>query len=194
MRDWFGLLGAGLPICAMGNSDSHDYGSKTGYPRTLLHVETDDPSAVTDSQVVNAIKGQRASISKGLFALFLVDDAVRMGHADPLTLDAEGSVSFDVVVRGPSWLGLNRVELYVNGRPMPLIDDPDNHALTIGGEGDLWVNSTITEGPFEWRRTVTMAPTEDTWIVVIARGAGSGEPVFSGEAFGYTNPLYIDVP
>jgi len=194
MRDWFGLLNAGHAICAMGNSDSHDHGSGTGYPRTYLHVGEDDPANISDADVVNAIKQQRASVGKGLFTLFLVEDAVRIGHADPLSLDEEGNVSFDVVVRGPSWLGLDRVELYVNGRPMFLIDDAEAQTLTFGEEGDLWVNASITEGPFEWRRTVTMAPTEDTWVVLLARGTGSGEPVFSGSSFGYTNPLYINVP
>ena len=45
MVDWLNLLDQGIVLTGMANSDSHNYGSGTGYPRSYLYVGEENPVA-----------------------------------------------------------------------------------------------------------------------------------------------------
>ncbi|HEY4222388.1 MAG TPA: carboxypeptidase regulatory-like domain-containing protein, partial [Myxococcota bacterium] len=58
LADYFALLGAGMKVAAMGNSDSHHLDSGVGYPRNFLTVNKDDPAQTTGDDAKIAIRAQ----------------------------------------------------------------------------------------------------------------------------------------
>lgn len=191
LRDWFGLLQAGHTIAGMGNSDSHDWTDRAGYPRTLLRVGTDDPAQVTDQMVIDAIRGQRAVVSGGIFVTVRADGVERMGHQEPV--DGEEGAALEVTVQAPPWVDVARLEVYEDGRPLRLGTDEDG-ALVPDPEGELWVAVPPSEEPVRLKRVLNVPPGAPRWYVFVARGSGTSSGVFGGGSFGYTNPVYVTAP
>ncbi len=176
LADWFGFLNRGLPVCGIGNSDSHDVGDNAGYPRTYLRVPDDAPGAVTDDQIVSAIHKQHAIVARGAFVEVTANGQTRMGHTE-LVDGSAGPVALRVVARVPSWLSLTTVELYANGLHV------ETRAATAPAEGsNVWFDDTFA-----------VSPEVDAWYVVLVRGPTQGGPVFSGATYAFTNPIYVDV-
>ena len=190
MRDWFGLLGRGMPIAGLGNSDSHDYDDRAGYPRTYLGVGTDDPALVTDEMVEAAIKAQRVVVSRGIFMDVTTGGEQHMGHADPVTVAEDGTVELTVRIQAPPWVGVDRLEVYENGRPLTLAEG-EGGVLVPTDSAPLFVPVVASEEVERLTATVRVAPTEDAWYVFVAKGAGTALTVFGGPSYAYTNPIYV---
>src|SRR5205085_8558676 len=80
--DWFAFLDRGHRIAGTGNSDSHNASTReVGYPRNYLQIGEDDPAAATDSQIVDAVRGMKVSISGGPFLTISTPDAGIGGQA-----------------------------------------------------------------------------------------------------------------
>lgn len=175
LADWFALLNRGQSVTAVGNSDSHDVGDDAGWPRTYLRLGTDAPADVTDAAITQAIRDQRAIVSRGAFLHVLANGVRRMGHLEPV--DASGGpVSIEVQAEAPPWLKLDTVELYVNGL---LVESRPTTAPAAGGT--RWF-----DGVFE------VAAPKDSWVVVLTRGPAMASPVFNGFTYAFTNPIYLD--
>jgi len=174
MADWFGLLNAGWPICGVANSDCHDPADGCGWPRTYLPLG-DDPATVTDADVIDAIRRQRAIGSRGIWLDLTVDGVFRMGHLDLVDASA-GPVELRVVARTASIANVTRVELYGNG----LFLESRPAAATPESDG-TWIDTTFT-----------LEPEVDTWYVVVARGDRDRRPIFGGSPYAYANPIYLD--
>lgn len=189
LRDWFGLLAAGRDVAAMGNSDSHFWKDKAGYPRTWLRVGVDDPAQVTDAMVVDAIRAQRAVVGAGVFVTVRVDGEERMGHAEPVAA-GEGGAALEVRVQAPTWVGVDRLEVYEDGRPLRLTLAEDG-ALVPGAEGELWWPVPPADGVTRFEGVVRVSPDQARRYVFLARGAGASNGVFGGASYGYTNPVVV---
>ncbi|MEE8409966.1 MAG: CehA/McbA family metallohydrolase, partial [Myxococcota bacterium] len=95
--DWMRMLNKGFQFTATGNSDSHKLSSEIGAPRTYVWVQpTEDgfardlpPTAVTELDLVDALKAHRAIVTNGPF----LDMNVVTDAADEL-----GNVSGDKIV------------------------------------------------------------------------------------------------
>jgi hypothetical protein len=177
LADWFGMLNRGWPICAIGNSDSHDPGDDAGYPRTYLDVGDSDPATLTDDAVKAAIRAQKAVVSRGAWLEVTVDGVGAMGHTEPVTPGEGGAVALHIRAHVPPWLSLHGVEVYANG---------------------LLVAEHLAEAPTDvgtaWFDDIVMrTPEVDTWFVVLTRGPTEGSPVFGGFTYAFTNPIYVDV-
>lgn len=175
LADWFAMLNRGQTVAAVGNSDSHDVGDDAGWPRTYLRLGTDAPGEVTDEAITQAIRDQRAIVSRGAFLHVLADGVRRMGHTELVDASA-GVVSIAVQAEVPPWLRLDTVELYVNGL---LVESRPTTAPAAGGT--RWF-----DGVFE------VAVAEDAWVVILTRGPALASPVFNGFTYAFTNPIYLD--
>lgn len=196
-HDWFALLARGDHPCALGNSDTHDRNGGSGYPRNFLRVATDDPAVLAEGSVTEAIRAQRVVVSNGIFLQVRVNGMERMGWREVVT--ATGEVSLDITVQAPSWVSLNNLAIFENGRPLTRTmslgsNDFRAEVATLATQPLTW---SLAEGGQDaptarWRATVRVRPSRDAWFVVVARG-GSIAPVGAGDAYGYTNPIYVDV-
>ncbi len=179
--DWFFLLGQGLRVTALGNSDTHKINwVRSGWPRTWLRLANDRPGDTTGAALADAIRNGRAVASTGPFITFTADGA-QIG--DVVAPKIPGRVTVAITVDAPGWITVDTVHVYVDG--------VEKHKFTVT-PGQRPVFQTSFVEPF----------TSDGWIVVQATGATPLPPDVVGEysnVNGYqmlpwaiTNPIFID--
>src|SRR5690606_37521611 len=100
-HDWFQFLAQGKRIVADGNSDSHHLRtSPAGYPRTCFYFGHDDPQALSDLLIRDAVLSGDSVVSGGLFMTVSGPGGAHPGASLP-----PGSATFSLVVQSPSWIG-----------------------------------------------------------------------------------------
>jgi len=157
LDDWFTMLNLGFRFTALANSDTHSTTTtEAGCPRNYVLVGTDEPSFLNDQDVADAVKAGRVVASYGPFMQLTLDDAI---IGDELVSSAE-ELTATVLVQAPSWMDIDRVELYENGTLI--------HSWEVTG---------TAAARFEDQVVVT--PQKDSWYVAIAMGDGSLAPVFT---------------
>ena len=186
-RDWFALLNRGHRIAAVGSSDTHDVNRFIlGQGRTYVAAQDVDPANLDLDEVWRSYQDGRLLVSLGLLTTMTLDG--RYGIGD-LATGLGDELVVEVVVRGPSWVTADRVELFANGiriREEVIEDAP--------GTGE---KARVT-----WKLP---RPAHDVHLVAIATGPGVTEPfcetprpyqatskTFTPRVIGSTNPIWID--
>jgi hypothetical protein len=155
--DWFTLLNLGYRYTVLGNSDTHGWtGVESGCPRNFVMVDTDEPAFLDDQAVADAVREHRVVASYGPF--------VRLwANGEPIGSEivADGDVTLEIDVQAPTWMRVDRVELYQNGT---LIQE--------------WA---VEDAPVVERFQVshTVRPDQDAWYVVVVAGDDDLAPVFT---------------
>ncbi len=182
-RDWFALLNRGIPLSAVGSSDSHTVGVVVGQGRTYVRSSTDDPAAIDVIECSRNIAAGHSSISMGIFV-----DA-RLGERSVLgeTLPGDALGHVELRVAAPSWVTPRRLLLFANGRLVH--ESPITHPA--GGEGmPKPLDVTLPMDPsLDW-------PTHDYWLVAVVMGddvGGAWWPLLNDYTLAATNPLFFDV-
>jgi hypothetical protein len=159
--DWFALLNLGFKFTALANSDTHGTTSvESGCPRNFVLLDADDPQNIDDQEVADAVKAHRVVASYGPFIEFEVD-----GQPIGSELVEAGPIELDIRIQAPSWMGVDRVELYENGSII------QEWALVPGDE------------IIRFEETVPVTPTKDSWYVVITMGDSDLAPLFTPVEF-----------
>lgn len=157
LDDWFTLLNLGFRFTALANSDTHTMTTtEAGCPRNFVMAGTDDPQFLDDQDVADAVKAHHVVASYGPFVQLTIGEAI---IGDELISDAE-TLDATIEVQAPSWMDVDRVELYENGT---LIQSWD-----VEGED-----------PARFMENVELRPSRDSWYVAIALGDGTMAPVFT---------------
>ncbi|HEX6839514.1 MAG TPA: CehA/McbA family metallohydrolase [Polyangia bacterium] len=177
LRDWLALLDRGLPLTAVGGSDSHLVaGQEVGWPRTCIPVEGSGP--LDAAALVGALgKRHEALVTNGPFVHVSV-----AGHGmGQLAPAPRGRAKLDVEIEAAPWIDVRRLELFINGsrRGKP-IDIP------------------ASTRPLRYKGSIDLRVERDAYVVVIARGdtIGSVLPAAASQsaptALAITNPIYLD--
>ena len=163
---------------ATGASDSHRINySPTGYPRTCLKVNTDDPHQLTPNMVRDAAAAGHSTVSGGVYVDAHVGTA---GPGDDVT-GAPASLSVHVRVQAASWVDVDTVELVVDGVTI------DTIAILPGDANPA--NETIR---FEKDLPIQVAPGKGSYVIIAAYGDHDLSPVHPGHMpFGVTNPIFL---
>ena len=192
LADWFGLMGAGLPTAAMGNSDSHRIDEGIGYPRTFVFTGTDDPTTLTEVELQDVIRRQRTAIGEGCMITLDVDGISRMGRGDVLTT-LEGS-KLVARLQAPPHVTVGRLEVYINGLARKLSADGDSIAIDDLGVLSLPLAALVRSGSERLKHGLTLpALSEDAVVVVLSRGGTGLAPTGGGEVICISPAAYIDV-
>lgn len=156
--DWFTLLNLGYRFTALGNSDTHGTSSiEAGCPRNFVLSETDDPAYLDPQTIADAVRDHHVVASYGPFLRMWINGA-DIGSS----IESKGApLQMQIEVQAPSWVAVDRVELYENGTLIQEWEVPD-------GPSNLRFHET-----FEW------TPTKDAWYVAIAMGEEGLDPVFT---------------
>jgi hypothetical protein len=196
LADWFGLMGAGLPVAAMGNSDTHGVNEGVGYPRTFLFVDaaggSDDPTALTAAQLQQTVRAQRTAIAQGCLLTLTIDGSPRMGHLDVVAVaDARRA---RVRLQAPPHVGVGRLEVYVNGRVQRLAFDGATFGVDAAGPLSLPVADIAgVEPAARLDHPVAGLPLDvDSVVVAVSRGGQGLAPTGGGETLCVSPPLYVD--
>ncbi len=156
--DWFSLLNSGVRVTALGNSDTHSrFSIEAGCPRNYVFVGQDDPANLDEQAVADAVRAGHVVASYGPFIRFTANDEAIVGDT---LIDTDGVVSLHIEVEAPTWIEVNRVELYQNG---VLIHE--------------WAG--LDPDVLKFAQDLDVAVSKDSWFVVIALGDGDLSPVFT---------------
>jgi hypothetical protein len=174
LKEYFTLLNFGRRYTATGNSDSHRLIINwAGYPRTYVHVPDDRPGQVSPADVARAVAGGHAVISNGIFLAVVAN-----GTAGPGDMAVGPRVTLQIEARAPSWVDLQRVEVWMNGA--------------------LYSTSPAIAKPAPGGRLVFNLELEtklDSWLMVVARGDEPMNAMFLGRRvlpFAISNPIFVD--
>lgn len=158
--DWFTLLNLGHRITALANSDTHGkFSVEAGCPHNYVAVDIDDPLAVDAVQIAEAVKAHKVIASYGPFVDMWVNNADN--GIGSTVADTDGTVQVHLHVEAPTWIAVDRVELYQNGTLVAELTDLDQTSV-VRLDYDL-----------------ELAVTQDSWLVAIASGRGSLAPVYT---------------
>ena len=180
LADWFYLLSSGHRVTALGNSDTHGLKwIRGGWPRTMLRLPVDRPGDVTADMLYDAIRNQRAIATTGPFVTVQING----GQIGDVVRPRAGRVRIDIVVDAPTWISVDDVRLFHNGREL-------RHFPVPPDQRPRFVVTDVEE------------VTADGYYVVLATGRTPLPPDVVGEQslvdghstfpFAITNPIYLD--
>ncbi|MFC1482515.1 CehA/McbA family metallohydrolase, partial [Myxococcota bacterium] len=178
--DWFSFLSQGIPITAVGVSDSHGLGRMLGCARTLVAVPDDVVGADFDVQTVwDAMLAQRATVVVGPFVeLWAVDDQSQEIGIGELATRQTGLVQLRVRVQAAPFVETARLRIYANGQEVLLLALPD--------PGD-------PPDPLRFDEVVDIDWTgPDAWFVAMVEGDQPMHPLNGDRPRSLTNPVYVD--
>ena len=218
VEDWFTLLNLGLRTIAVGTGDSHSGTDEAGQFRTMVFVGDDQPIALTEERVVDAMQRRRVVATNGPLIDFYVDDATRGVMGQTIT-NASGRVRLGYRLTSAPWIGVGRLNIWRNGtiakvvmvdgnRDLardPLIDvlDLDLAKDAQGAFIDSWfvMEAVGYRSMFPVIRPMEIPPvllTEAIAVLAGPLGLGSDEfgalrppDVFPVTAWALTNPVWV---
>jgi hypothetical protein len=178
VQDWYSFLDRGFLVTATGNSDSHHaLWDHVGYPRNYVKLSTDEPANLNVVELGQNVREGHVVVSGGPFVTASIGSK---SLGDVVDATAK-KVTLTVGVQAPTWMPVDRLRVIVGGKTVidQAIDastqDPKNPAL-------------------RFQKDLTVLVDQDSWLIVVATGAGSLAPVFPGDQpFAVTNPIYLDV-
>lgn len=164
--DWFRWLERGLRPTQIGSSDSHNLSKEPGFPRTWFRSATDSPEALTIADAVTSLRAGHALASYGPFVRASIDGKT-FGEVVQTNIGREVEMTLDVATA--SWFGVDRVEIYVNGRIDRVLRPNEGKAALLDVRGKVTLE----------------VPDRDSWVVIIAMGLDDENTM---------RPVSLDVP
>lgn len=164
--DYFRYLERGLLATQISSSDGHNDLKEPGYPRTYFLSSTDSPLGLSEDEVVASLKAGQAFSTYGPFVWAQIEGKT---YGQTVSASPGADLSMLLDVRTASWFGVDRVEVYMNGRLAHLYhpDVPVTEIHDLKGTVPLKV------------------PDRDSWVVIVAMGL-KDENLMS--------PVSVDVP
>jgi hypothetical protein len=195
--DYLAFLRMGTPIAAMGTSDVHGWNEGTGYARSYLLLDQDDPATLAEEDVTTAVRAQRVVVSNGVFLRVTAEGVEAMGAEDVVPLVGT-DVELYVEAQAIPDFDLSYLYVFANGHPLYLRREASSIVAedTAAGGGTLELGLLPGDALDEIVRLATEIrhhATVDTYYHVLVRGIGDMGPLPSNEPFAYTNGIYVDV-
>jgi hypothetical protein len=185
--NWLQMLNLGYRLVGVVNTDAHYTFHGSGWLRNYIKSSTDNPSEIDTLEMVRASQQGHLVMTNGPF--LEVEAAAageRAGPGDDLQA-ADGGVNLRVRVQCPNWFDVDRVQLFVNGRPA------EEFNFTRRSHGKLFSPDTIR---FDHRFPVSLK--SDAHLVVAAIGEESSLGVVMGpdhaadKPVAVANPIFVD--
>lgn len=151
VEDYFRFLERGMVRTQVASSDSHETAKEPGIPRTFIRSTTDSPMAAQTNDVTESLRGGHAFASYGPFVKATLDGK---SYGDLVSSSEGKSLELLVEVQTASWFGVDRVEVYLNGELIRVIDSDAPKSAIVDVKG----------------KVTFQVPARDSWIVVIAMG------------------------
>jgi hypothetical protein len=120
---WMQMLNVGYRVPGVVNTDSHYNFHESGFYRNFLKSSTDDPARVDVMEMVHTAEAGHVVVSNGPFLSVTVSAAPAAGGEPKTVLPGDdlaapsGRVELAVRVQCPNWHDINRVQVFLNGRP-----------------------------------------------------------------------------
>jgi hypothetical protein len=192
MLQWLQLLNQGHRIPGVINTDSHYNHHGSGWRRNWFASSTDDPAKISIDEVVREIEAGHIVMSNGPFLSISGSSADRKTVAIPGDdlLARDGKVSLKIRVQCPNWLDVNRVQVFINGRPSTKHNYTRTNSEMLFGDQSAVV---------KFDTTLNLTLEEDSHIIVATIGENLTMENVMGGRYGrrapmaVSNPIFVDV-
>jgi hypothetical protein len=192
---WMQTLNRGYRIPGVVNTDAHYNFHGSGWVRNYVKSSTDDPAKIDVMEMVHNSEKGHIVMSTGPFmtvrAVWTNDRNRRQRDAIPGgdLIASDGEVTLHVQVQCPNWFDINRVQVFVNGRPHEGLNfTRDTHAALF--ESDTTVR---------FKHDIAVKLDADAHLIVAAAGIGLKLGPVMGPSRGndmpiaVSNPIFVDV-
>ncbi len=187
---WLQLMNLGYRVPGVVNTDAHWNFHGSGFLRNYIKSATDDPSQASVPKLVHTCEHGNIVMTNGPF----LEVTARAGEGDGTATVGDdlaapgGKLSLHVRVQCPKWVEVNRVQVFVNGRPVP------EWNYTRRAHADKFHSSVVV-----FDETLPLELPSDAHLVVACAGEGRGlGPVMGPDhetdmptAVG--NPIFVDI-
>jgi hypothetical protein len=187
---WMQMLNLGYRITGVVNTDAHYSFHGSGPLRNYIRSSSDDPMLVSTLEMVRSSTAGHIVMTNGPFLNLAAagnDPRAAAGPGDNLAAP-DKKVQLRVLVQCPNWLDVNRVQVFVNGRPV------ESANFTRRSHPERFGSSAV-----KFDSAIPLELTEDSHIIVVAAGEGLElGPVMGPDAgkampIAVTNPVFVDV-
>jgi hypothetical protein len=189
---WMQLLNNGLRTPGVVNTDAHYNHHGSGGLRNWFACSTDDPAKISTEEMVKQAEAGHIIMSTGPFlkveGYSTAQDRIAIPGDDLKA--ADGKVRLKVNVQCPNWLDVNRVQIFINGRP----SEPHNRTRKNAPDSFGPVDEVVKfDGVFE------LELDSDAHLIVATIGEGMTMQKVMGESKGkrppiaVSNPIFVDV-
>lgn len=183
---WLQLLNQGRRLVAVGVADAHTvYGNGVGGWHVYLPSSTDMPKDLNWSELSPQAKAGRMLVTNGPFMTVTTPEG--KGPGDDVR--GNGGTTLKVKVQSTDWIGIDRVQVLVNGRQEPGLN------FTKASHPNMF-----KEGTVKFDESIVVPLQQDAHLIVVAMGEGSTlVGGFGSSSQGkmhpccYNNPIYVDV-
>ena len=190
--NWLQLLNQGHRIPGVVNTDAHYNIHGSGWLRIYFESPTDDPAQVKTDDVVHAAEHGHIVMTNGpyLEVRATTNDGKKETSDGPGgdLVAADRKVKLKIRVQCANWLDVDRVQVFVNGRPMPKLN------FTRKDNPDAFQN-----GVLKFERELDFELESDAHLIVATIGDGFSLGHVMGPDHGkdkpcaVSNPIYIDL-
>ena len=185
IRPWMELIASGRRIPGVVNTDAHYNLNGSGWRRNWIRCSTDDPSKISVDEMTRRLEGGQIVMSTGPFMHVQL-------HSDTLNQPAEvgddvklsdGQGEIAVKIQCANWLDVNRVEVFVGGKPVESLSRKRSSHPDAFGDGVV---------KFDQRLPITID--QDTFIIVAAIGEKLEMTRVMGQEYGKRPPVVVSNP
>lgn len=186
---WLQMLNLGYWIPGVVNTDAHYAFHGSGWLRNYIASPTDDPAEIRVDEIVKASEAGRLVMTSGPFleVKAVAEGAGEAGPGESLAVPG-GEVTLQVRVQCPNWFDVDRVQVFVNGRPEPALN------FTRREQGDRFSREVV-----RFEHAIPVRLESDAHLVVVTIGEESSlGPVMGPDnadkkPIAVANPIFIDV-
>jgi hypothetical protein len=187
------MLNLGYRLPGVCNTDSHQNYHESGFYRNFIRSSTDDPAKVDVMEMVHNSEAGKVVVTTGPFLSVTAQptssgsDKNVVGPGENLTAP-DGRVQLAVQVQCPNWFDVNRVQVFLNGRPAKDLNFTRRTTPDRFSDGVVKFDSKI---PLELKT--------DTHVIVATIGEGLQMGPVLGPEHGklppaaLANPIFVDV-
>jgi hypothetical protein len=193
--NWMQLLNQGHRIVGVVNTDAHYNFHGSGWIRNYVKSSHDDPSKIDVMEMVENSKKGKIIMTTGPFlevvlqpvATALPSTADTVGPGDDVGAPG-GKVKLSVKIQCANWLDVNRVQVFLNGRP----DSNLNFSRRSHPK-------RFSNGSVKFQEELQIELARDTHIIVATIGEGLQLGAIYGPKQGnrppcaVSNPIFVDV-
>ncbi len=185
--NWLQLLNQGHRVPGVVNTDAHYNLHGSGFLRVYVQSPTDDTARIRAADVVHSAEAGRMIMTSGpyLEVALLAEGSGSPGDTVPVP---SGNAQLVVRVQCPNWFDIDRVQVFLNGKPDP--------KLNFTRES---TPSYFTGGVVKFHQRIPVALAGDTHVIVAAASERSKlGPVMGPDhkddmPIAVSNPIYVDV-
>ncbi len=186
---WMQMINLNCWTPGVVNTDAHYSFHESGWQRNYIRSATDDPAEIDTMEMVRASAAGHVVMTNGPFLEVSLRGSGEKsaGPGDTLAVPS-GQAKLHVKVQCPNWFDINRVQVYVNGRPL------ESANFTRRNQADRF-----GDGVVKFEQQIPLTLEQDAHVIVAAVGEGLKMGPIMGPRFGenmpaaVSNPIFVDV-